>query len=727
VVHKVLRTWFGSPTGMAWYEGSLIPWTGGRNPDEYYGRLLHTDAGPRQVRIYYVRIKGSGFDIDREDIVTSEDNWFRPSDICVAPDGSIFVSDWYDPGVGGHGMGDTTRGRIYRLTSKGQLTYRIQPPDYSHEHGILVALRSPNLATRFGGWQAAQRLDWNRLARLLCKEIEKESNLTVCARLAWLLTRTDDWYEYWPLLAQKSNDIRWQIMLVRIAKDRALKLHQAPQKIQHWLESQIRQETPLPVLREIALALRDEELGYAKPLIYKLARLYPGREHFYLVSLGIAVGHYDTARRQVLLEDFERFFPTWDERSLDLVWEWRPPRVIAQLDKYILNTRLPVEHRQRLVDVLANTEGVSGGEVMLRVLIAAEPAIRERAVHWCKLYLPTRWSSLRTSRQLESLINNWLEQQNLAASAMEIVTALESDVWIPKLSALAANEQNPVDLRRKALETLGVIRSPQASKALARFLSSQDLAKTAISSLGRQGTSNALKILIYALQSKDQGWEIKMDIVAALGSFRAGALWLLEHAQELEAPVQAEAIRWLRNSPFQDLRNKALVLFPVTKLSPHRLPEIAQLVPRRGDVQNGRRLFFENKDLGCARCHVVNGQGGKIGPELSAIGSKASKENLYESILYPDRAIADQFIQWIIETKQGVAVQGILVEETPDYLVLRDANGKDWKITKQDIMERAKSPRSLMPSDLLQYMSEQDLVDLVEFLQTLRSTPEKKP
>ncbi|MCS7015321.1 MAG: HEAT repeat domain-containing protein, partial [Gemmatales bacterium] len=416
-----------------------------------------------------------------------------------------------------------------------------------------------------------------------------------------------------------------------------------------------------------------------------------------------------------------------DEHSLDLVWEWRPPRVIAQLDKYILNTRLPVEHRQRLVDVLANTEGVSGGEVMLRVLIAAEPAIRERAVHWCKLYLPTRWSSLRTSPQLESLINNWLEQQNLAASAMEIVTALESDVWIPKLSALAANEQNPVDLRRKALETLGVIRSPQASKALARFLSSQDLAKTAISSLGRQGTSNALKILIYALQSKDQGWEIKMDIVAALGSFRAGALWLLEHAQELEAPVQAEAIRWLRNSPFQDLRNKALVLFPVTKLSPHRLPEIAQLVPRRGDVQNGRRLFFENKDLGCARCHVVNGQGGKIGPELSAIGSKASKENLYESILYPDRAVADQFIQWIIETKQGVAVQGILVEETPDYLVLRDANGKDWKITKQDIMERAKSPRSLMPSDLLQYMSEQDLVDLVEFLQTLRSTPEKKP
>jgi hypothetical protein len=88
-------------------------------PKKYWGQLLHTDAGPRHVRCYHLEADGAGYKVDREDMVTSSDTWFRPSDICVAPDGSVFVADWYDPGVGGHGMGDTTRGRVYRLAPRG--------------------------------------------------------------------------------------------------------------------------------------------------------------------------------------------------------------------------------------------------------------------------------------------------------------------------------------------------------------------------------------------------------------------------------------------------------------------------------------------------------------------------------------------------------------------------------------------------------------------------------
>ncbi|HTK74238.1 MAG TPA: PVC-type heme-binding CxxCH protein, partial [Gemmataceae bacterium] len=112
VVPKILRTYFGSPTGMCVYEGTLLP-------KKYWGQVLHTDAGPRHVRCYHMKPQGAGYDVERQDIVESTDNWFRPSDICVAPDGSVFVADWYDPGVGGHGMGDTTRGRVYRLAPKG--------------------------------------------------------------------------------------------------------------------------------------------------------------------------------------------------------------------------------------------------------------------------------------------------------------------------------------------------------------------------------------------------------------------------------------------------------------------------------------------------------------------------------------------------------------------------------------------------------------------------------
>ena len=133
---EILRTYFGSPTGMCVYEGTLLP-------KKYWGQLLHTDAGPRQVRCYHLKPKGAGYDVEREDIVTSTDNWFRPSDVCVAPDGSVFVADWYDPGVGGHGMGDSTRGRIYRLAPKGNKVYRAQSRTRTAKDGLLSALGSP--------------------------------------------------------------------------------------------------------------------------------------------------------------------------------------------------------------------------------------------------------------------------------------------------------------------------------------------------------------------------------------------------------------------------------------------------------------------------------------------------------------------------------------------------------------------------------------------------------
>jgi putative heme-binding domain-containing protein len=103
------------------------------------------------------------------------------------------------------------------------------------------------------------------------------------------------------------------------------------------------------------------------------------------------------------------------------------------------------------------------------------------------------------------------------------------------------------------------------------------------------------------------------------------------------------------------------------------------------------------------------------------IGKKASRDNLFESILYPSKAIADQYVTWNIETKQGVTVSGLLIEETKDHVLLRDANGKDTKIPIKEIDTRTKSLVSIMPADLLAYMTEDELVDVVEYLMTLKT------
>src|SRR5262249_19217738 len=137
-----LRTGFGSPTGICFYEGTLLP-------EKYHGQLLHCDAGPREFRCFHLKPKGAGYEVEKELLVTSTDNWFRLSDVCVAPDGSVMLADWYDPGVGGHGMGDTTRGRIFRLTPKGHQGYKVPAVKLDSDGGVLEALGSPCQAVRY--------------------------------------------------------------------------------------------------------------------------------------------------------------------------------------------------------------------------------------------------------------------------------------------------------------------------------------------------------------------------------------------------------------------------------------------------------------------------------------------------------------------------------------------------------------------------------------------------
>jgi putative membrane-bound dehydrogenase-like protein len=108
-IPNLLFTGAGSPAGMIMYEGNLLP-------ERYRNQMIHCDAGPNIVRAYPVENDGAGYKASIVPVLEGvRDQWFRPIDVCTAPDGSIFIADWYDPGVGGHQMGDLNRGRIYRL------------------------------------------------------------------------------------------------------------------------------------------------------------------------------------------------------------------------------------------------------------------------------------------------------------------------------------------------------------------------------------------------------------------------------------------------------------------------------------------------------------------------------------------------------------------------------------------------------------------------------------
>ncbi len=137
----------------------------------------------------------------------------------------------------------------------------------------------------------------------------------------------------------------------------------------------------------------------------------------------------------------------------------------------------------------------------------------------------------------------------------------------------------------------------------------------------------------------------------------------------------------------------------------------------RGDPVAGERVFFHAQGPKCFACHRVDGRGGSIGPDLSAIGRTLGRERLIESILTPSKEIAPMFVSWSVTTRDGKNHVGAIVDEGPHSTVtLANAEGKLEVLKRQDIEERVALPTSIMPDKLHEQMTPREFLDLIAYL-----------
>ncbi len=660
IVHKTLRTGFGSPTGIQFYEGNLLP-------KQYHNTLMHTDAGPRELRAFTRKPKGAGYELDKVNMLTSTDSWFRPSDICTAPDGSVFVADWYDPGVGGHGMGDWTRGRIYRVTPTGHKGYKVA-------------------------------------ADATAQNIPRRSSVRVDAE---------------PKLPKKpiqSSDAAMDALAV--------------------LASPARCRDELIKFRDVAVS--EQSVNW----FYRLAKLYDGSDIFYRAAINIACGT-DPARRDAILAGFGTHFPEWDDKVADLVWELRPKSMLPKMGELLKDSKLTATQKARIVDILAASPELDAGKSMLALLTSEQPAeVKARALENLRLFLPTKWNGLAKSGELATATTAMLKGDATRLTGLQLVAAAKFLAGRAEVAAIARDAQQPTPTRVEAIRTLGQLPSADSLKTLIEIGTPENpLSIDCVKAIGLMLPAGskadatgkeALDSLKKAVLAPKAAAELSRVALAVLAGNRAGTQWLLEAKQKNELPdaLSADAGKLLRNSPFQGERNKAALLFPAPgKLNPKNLPSPAALAKRTGDAANGKKLLAASLtgESQCLKCHMVRGQGGQIGPDLSMVGKKGSRENLFESILLPSKAIADQYVTWSVATADGQTISGLLVGETETALTVRDANGKDYAIAVKDIDKKSKSLISIMPEGLVATLSEDELVDLVEYLtqlQTASLTPD---
>ncbi len=239
--------------------------------------------------------------------------------------------------------------------------------------------------------------------------------------------------------------------------------------------------------------------------------------------------------------------------------------------------------------------------------------------------------------------------------------------------------------------------------------------------LANSGENRAAGILASVVKDDDRSVELRRKAVKGLARSQNGGRELIRMAQkdELEAGLRTAAALDLHRSRAKDVRSAAAKLFPLPKTKSNRsLPSIAKLLGARGNVERGAAVFAKTGT--CANCHKVNGAGKEVGPDMSEIGGKLTREALFESILFPNAAISHNFETYVVVLKNGETHSGILLSQTAAEVVIKGADALSRKFPKAQVLALKKDKLSMMPADLQKQMSAQELVDVVAYMTTLK-------
>ncbi|HEX8201962.1 MAG TPA: HEAT repeat domain-containing protein, partial [Isosphaeraceae bacterium] len=175
-------------------------------------------------------------------------------------------------------------------------------------------------------------------------------------------------------------------------------------------------------------------------------------------------------------------------------------------------------------------------------------------------------------------------------------------------------------------------------------------------------------------------------------------------------PATREALRLLPD-PALHARVESLLrdVVPGDRRAVLRRYEAALTLP--ADPRRGAELFARH----CGVCHQHRGQGHRVGPDLSGVAGRPG-EALVADILDPDREVAPDYLNFLLVTRGGRVVTGLIAEETAASLRLRRAEAAEDTVLRSEIDELRATGRSLMPAGLEQGLSEQDVADLIGFL-----------
>jgi putative membrane-bound dehydrogenase-like protein len=657
-----------APSGVLAYECDGFP-------AEYRGQLFVTSWGDHRIDAFRLVPHGASVRGQRTTVVSGGED-FRPVGIALAPDGSLFISDWVDKSYELHG-----KGRVWRLRAagkQGQSRRARLPAPQLHEplHRFVAERLSPRRTTSESHGAYTRAIETDALLQA-----------ATYLRLALAPPSIADWLV--AFARQRQPELRALILEhagTPLLKAGSTRFAAEAPAVQAAALRGGRSTDDLEPLWQMATD-RDPFLAQAARQALRRA---PSR------AWHVAAGHADPKRRMaalLLLREcdtadcrgaIEAFLNDPDATIRFAAVQWVAESGLQtfrpQLERQLAGGAITGELFEALLAAFERLDGVkrlpheeqSGQQYVLKRLFDPGTAgtVRRRALR-----------SIRPD---------------------------DGELTVAKLWPLA--QAGDDELRREVVQTLQLAGKAEARPLLLQLAVDprEDVRTRAVAVAGLAGQVAEQRNVLIALLS-DPATSVRYQAWRSL----RGAPLNREELQRLKhlAQMSDEATRDLAQ----------LVLAPPPAVPATALSNAEQWLAwldRGGDPEEGERVFFHPQGPQCYRCHQVDGRGGRAGPELSTAGRVLDRKRLIESIVAPGKEIAPQYVAWQLQMRDGTIKQGILVSEGADgEQTYADSEGRTFVVRPQDVALRVSLRQSLMPEGLGGRMTRQEFADLLAYLQ----------
>jgi putative heme-binding domain-containing protein len=303
---------------------------------------------------------------------------------------------------------------------------------------------------------------------------------------------------------------------------------------------------------------------------------------------------------------------------------------------------------------------------------------------------------------------------NRAGAGVNVAAAL-GDI-VARAEAVAADASATPAQRAEAIALLG--HDARQAEPLFALLSdhSQTVQLAALSALDRLDTPQVAPRLISVwptLSPRVQG-----EIVAVLLKRPERTKVLLDAVRAKSVPPSAlnsTQVAMLHNNRDASLKAMAKEILPPPPSREEVIEAFKPAIGMSGDASRGHAVYQKL----CVSCHRAGGEGHALGPDLVTV-KNSGREKLLLSMLDPNSEVRPDYIAYLIDTKDGSSLLGVLASDTPTAITVREAYGKETVIPRTNIKRMTSQGKTLMPEGLEQGLKAQDLADLMTFIESVK-------